>query len=93
MAGEVVAIGDGVEKWKQGDRVCANLMLDHVRGDATPAMLLNALGSSVDGVLTEYRAFPAHVRPRSGHRIFLPQSIDYSVSGTVSCEGTRAFVL
>jgi NADPH:quinone reductase-like Zn-dependent oxidoreductase len=24
MAGTIVAVGDGVQNWKQGDRVCAN---------------------------------------------------------------------
>ncbi|KAJ7897636.1 zinc-binding alcohol dehydrogenase [Mycena olivaceomarginata] len=85
MAGEVVAIGDGVEKWKQGDRVCANLMLDHVHGDATPAMLLNALGSSVDGVLTEYRAFPAHSLVKA------PAHLSYEEACTLPCAALTAF--
>ncbi|KAF9001215.1 hypothetical protein BDZ89DRAFT_1082013 [Hymenopellis radicata] len=41
MAGEILAVGNVVTKWKVGDR--------------------SALGGSTQGVLTQYRAFPAHV--------------------------------
>lgn len=32
MAGEVVAVGDGVEEWKVGDRVTANFDQGHLYG-------------------------------------------------------------
>ncbi|KAF7355954.1 Alcohol dehydrogenase superfamily protein [Mycena venus] len=85
MAGEVVAIGAGVVTWKHGDRVCANLMLDHITGDTTPAMLLNALGGSVDGVLTQYRAFPAHSLVKA------PAHFSYEESSTLPCAALTAF--
>jgi NADPH:quinone reductase-like Zn-dependent oxidoreductase len=71
MAGTIVSVGDNVNNWKEGDRVCANFTLDHVDGDATPEIMSTALGGAVDGVLREYIAVPSHVR-LSCHR---PQSI------------------
>jgi NADPH:quinone reductase-like Zn-dependent oxidoreductase len=65
MAGEVVAVGDDVKKWSVGDRVCANFTLAHLYGDTDREIMDTALGGGVDGVLTEYRTFPAEVsQPR-----------------------------
>ena len=60
-AGEIVAVGEDVNKWAVGDRVCANFTLAHLHGDLTPDMMATSLGGSIDGVLTEYRTFPAEV--------------------------------
>ena len=62
-AGQVVAVGSSVENFKPGDRVSANFSLDHVYGDIESLEQRSyGLGGLVDGVLTEYRAFPVHVR-------------------------------
>ena len=62
MAGEVVAAGaDAAAQWGTGDRVAANFTLGHVHGDLTPALAATALGGGIDGVLSEYRVFPAEV--------------------------------
>nr|VWO95508.1 Uncharacterized protein [Ganoderma boninense] len=61
MAGEIVAVGEDVKGWKLGERVSANFALDHVHGVVTAEIKATALGGPVDGVLTEYKAFPAHV--------------------------------
>lgn len=62
MAGEIVAVGEDVKGWKVNDRVCANFATDHIHGPATPESQATALGGAIDGVLTQYRTFPAHVR-------------------------------
>lgn len=61
MAGEVIAIGEGVKDCKVGDRVCANFSTDHLYGDTNFDILQTSLGGQAHGVLTEYRTFPAHV--------------------------------
>jgi hypothetical protein len=61
MAGEVIAVGEDVKKWRIGDRVCANFFLDKLNDVQTPETDESALGGTTQGVLTEYRTFPAHV--------------------------------
>ena len=60
-AGEVVAVGEDVKKWKVGDRVCANFALDFVAGVPTPDLQACSLGGPLDGTLTEYQVFPDYV--------------------------------
>jgi threonine dehydrogenase-like Zn-dependent dehydrogenase len=62
MAGEVVAVGSRVTKWKKGDRVCSNFSLTHLDGEPSPDTIAHALGAPIHGVLTEYKAFPEVVR-------------------------------
>ena len=61
MAGEVIAVGDEVKTWKAGDRVCANLSLNHLQGPFTEEYKASFSGFLVDGVLAEYKTFPGHV--------------------------------
>jgi NADPH:quinone reductase-like Zn-dependent oxidoreductase len=60
-AGEIVDVGVDVTGWKKGDRVCPNFSIDHIAGDTSAAINKTALGAPIDGVLTEYKALPAHV--------------------------------
>ncbi|KAJ6548706.1 alcohol dehydrogenase superfamily protein [Mycena capillaripes] len=85
MAGEVVVVGDGVAEWTQGDRVCASLILDYTHGDLTPAMLATGLGGEVNGVLTQYKAFPAHSLVR------IPAHFSYEEASTLPCAALTAF--
>lgn len=64
MAGEVIALGEGVTDWKVGDRVCANFATDHVYGDTNFNIQQTSMGGQAHGCLTQYRTFPAHVRMR-----------------------------
>ena len=62
MAGEIVAVGEDVTGWKVGDRVSSNFAVDHIHGECTAEIKATGLGAPIDGVLTEYKAIPAHVR-------------------------------
>ena len=61
MAGEIVALGEEVKGWNVGERVCSNAATDHIFGDITDEIKQTSLGAPIDGVLTEYKALPAHV--------------------------------
>jgi len=61
VAGVIVAVGEDVKGWKEGDRVCVNFTPDHLYGDADAEIHATSLGSVTHGVLTEYRTFPAYV--------------------------------
>lgn len=64
-AGEIVAVGEEIKRWKVGDRVCPNFALDHVYGDMTEEIKATGLGGHVDGVLREYINVPGYVRAYS----------------------------
>lgn len=89
MAGTIVAVGENVRVWKEGDRVCANFALDHIDGDPTPEIMKSAQGSDINGVLSEYITVPSHVRsPRpSASEAFA----DYE-PGSLSCASLRLFL-
>ncbi|KAL2163780.1 hypothetical protein VTH06DRAFT_5839 [Thermothelomyces fergusii] len=68
-AGEVVAVGGRVTKWKPGDRVVTLFNQGHQRGPIDEAATRTGLGGCVDGTLRQYGAFdqdglvrmPAHL--------------------------------
>ena len=63
LAGEIIAVGEEVKGWNIGERVSANFAVDHVFGELTDEIRATGLGGPIDGVLTEYKIVPAHVRP------------------------------
>jgi NADPH:quinone reductase-like Zn-dependent oxidoreductase len=75
-AGEIAAVGAGVKDFAIGDRVVATFM----QGDP-PA----ALGSPLDGVLTEY----ALLDPKGLLRI--PDHLSYEEAATLPCAGVTAW--
>lgn len=75
-AGEIAAVGAGVREFAIGDRVVATF----TQGDP-PA----ALGSPLDGVLTEYALFD----PKGLLRI--PDHMSYEEAATLPCAGVTAW--
>ncbi|KAG6827186.1 hypothetical protein H0H92_012851 [Tricholoma furcatifolium] len=84
-AGEIMALGSEVKGWKIGDRVCANFSTDHIYGDPTDASLATSLGGPVQGVLTEYRTFPAHCL------VSIPSHLSYEEASTLPCAALTAY--
>ncbi|KAF8525522.1 NAD-P-binding protein [Hysterangium stoloniferum] len=84
-AGEIIKVGADVKGWKKGDRVCANFCTDHIAGDATAEITHTALGGLVDGVLTQYRTFPAHCL------VHIPEHLSYEEASTLPCAAVTAY--
>ncbi|KAJ7048280.1 alcohol dehydrogenase superfamily protein [Mycena amicta] len=86
MAGEIVSVGDDVKGWKPGDRVLSNFFLDLLYEDGmTPEVWGSALGGAVHGVLTEYKAFPAHAL------VEIPSHLSYEEASTLPCAALTAY--
>ncbi|KAL0952644.1 hypothetical protein HGRIS_006889 [Hohenbuehelia grisea] len=84
-AGEVIAVGEDVEAWKVGDRVCANFLIDHIDGEPTAENAKKALGGSIQGVLSEYVLFPAH------SLVGVPEHLSYEEASTLPCAAVTAY--
>src|ERR1035438_8310879 len=53
-AGEIVAVGEGVARWKMGDRVAGAFFQNWQTGPVRREVFGTALGGSINGVLAEY---------------------------------------
>lgn len=85
-AGEVVAIGEGVTRWKTGDRVCPIFMQGWIEGPLTPAKQRSSLGGGeLDGVLREFGAFHEEGLVR------IPDYLSYEEAATLPCAALTAW--
>jgi len=84
-AGEVVAVGSAVTKFKEGDRVCSTLLQSWISGSITPADHASALGGARDGMLCQYRALPEH------GLVHTPEHLTDVEAATLTCAGVTAW--
>lgn len=84
-AGDVVAVGDDVERLSEGDRVATPFAPDWVDGPVTPEKVARTTGGNVDGTLAEYATFPAESLAE------LPDPLSYEQGATLTCAGLTAW--
>jgi NADPH:quinone reductase-like Zn-dependent oxidoreductase len=84
-AGEVVELGPGVSRFKQGDRVAGIFHQNWIAGDVSDDRLGSSLGGDVDGVLTEYRVFD------EAGLVGLPEHLSYEEGATLPCAAVTAW--
>ncbi len=84
-AGEVVAVGESVTKWKVGDRVCPIFMQGWIDGAIDFQKARTALGGDFDGCLREFGAFD-----ESG-LVRIPEHLSYEEAATLPCAAVTAY--
>jgi len=84
-AGEVVAVGEGVSRWRPGDRVVANFFQDWLAGPIRPAAFGSALGGAVDGMLAEEIVLDEAGLAR------IPNHLSFEEAATLPCAGVTAW--
>lgn len=84
-AGEVVAIGESVRRFKVGDRVATTFFPDWIDGVPTPEKTARALGGSIEGVLAQ------EVVLDEQSLASVPKHLDFNEAATLTCAGVTAW--
>lgn len=86
-AGEVAAVGEGVTKWKVGDRVCAVYASGWIDGETSAEKARTALGGggAVDGVAGEFGKF------NEQGLVKIPEHLSYEEAATLPCAAVTAW--
>jgi NADPH:quinone reductase-like Zn-dependent oxidoreductase len=86
-AGDVVEVGEGVTRWRVGDRVCPIFMQGWVEGPATAEKNKTSLGGGgeYDGVLRERGVFQEEALVR------IPEHLSYEEAATLPCAAVTAW--
>lgn len=84
-AGEVVGVGEGVRRFKGGERVAGIFSQSWLGGAQVDDMWQTALGGAIDGVLTEYQVFDADGLVR------LPDGLSFEEGATLPCAAVTAW--
>src|SRR5207237_8294693 len=84
-AGEVIAVGDGVDEFKVGDAVVSTFYPYWLGGEITPAAKRDIPGHSVDGYAREYACMPAHAFTKA------PAGYTPVEAATLTCAGVTAW--
>lgn len=84
-AGEVLAVGEGVTRWKPGDRVMGIFMQSWLAGRYQEAHGKSALGGAIDGMLSE------EVVLSSEGLVEIPSHLSFREAATLPCAAVTAW--
>jgi NADPH:quinone reductase-like Zn-dependent oxidoreductase len=84
-AGDVVAVGPGVSRFKVGDRVASTFFQGWPAGPITAEFTARALGAAIDGMLAEYVVLPEFGAIR------YPAHLSFEQAATLPCAALTAW--
>jgi NADPH:quinone reductase-like Zn-dependent oxidoreductase len=84
-AGEVVEVGQGVTRWKAGERVLPTFFQDWSAGNMTREVMKSALGGALPGVLAEFAI------ARESGLARMPEGLSFEEAATLPCAGLTAW--
>ena len=84
-AGDVIAVGAGVDHLKTGDRVCSCFFQNWTDGRCSPEAMASALGGALDGVLAE------EVILKADGVIPAPAHLSFEAASTLPCAALTAW--
>ena len=84
-SGTVVATGDRVSRFKNGDKVLVTFNQGHLAGPVTPAILQTGVGGVINGTLSQYAVFSEE------GLVAMPESLSFKEASTLTCAGVTAW--
>jgi NADPH:quinone reductase-like Zn-dependent oxidoreductase len=84
-AGEIVAVGHGVTRFRVGDRVAGTFFQNWLQGRPPANVASGALGGSMDGMLTQYATL------NEQGVVHLPKNLSFEEGATLPCVGVTAW--
>lgn len=84
-AGDVIAIGNQVKRFKVGDRVATTFFASWIEGRQTPEKSRLSFGGSIDGALAKEIVVSQDALFR------VPDHLDYHEAATLTCAGVTAW--
>ena len=83
-AGEVVEVGEGVDRFAVGDRVCPLYVMDWMDGPPAPQWVARRLGGPQDGVLAQYICVPQRAAVRAPEHMSAVQAAALPIAGVTA---------
>jgi NADPH:quinone reductase-like Zn-dependent oxidoreductase len=84
-AGEIAAVGEGVTRWRVGDRVAGTFFQNWQSGPVRREAFDSALGGSINGMLSEYVVLSAD------GVIAIPPHLNFAEAATLPCAALTAW--